>query len=369
MQPVIVETQEQLAAALERLSDSDYVALDTEFMRESTYYARLCLVQAAVPGHCMLIDPLALEELRPLMERLADRQRLKVLHSARQDLEVLSQPHLQTAPVVPGPLFDTQIAAALLGYPAQIGYGNLVEQRLGHSLAKGHTRTDWTRRPLSAEQLEYAADDAKYLVPLYEDLRAALEAAGRLVWLFEETAELEDPRLYRTEPDEAWKRLKGLDRLQPEQRSVAKALARWRETLAMERDKPRGWILSDESLRDMAERLPCSLQALEQTRGLAPATLRKRGKELLDVIAAARARASEEPESVVFQRPDPRQVSLVTKLMSFVRTRAEELKISPELLATRRTVEQLVFSGRTDALLKGWRREVIGERLVALASG
>lgn len=369
MPPIIVETSEQLAATLERLSDTDYVALDTEFMRESTYYARLCLVQAAIRDHCFLIDPLALEDVRPLMDFLADRQRLKVLHSARQDLEVLSQAHLQTAPTVPGPIFDTQIAAALLGYPAQIGYGNLVEQRLGHSLAKGHTRTDWSRRPLSAEQLEYAADDASYLVPLYEDLRAALDAAGRMEWLLEETAELEDPRLYRTEPDGAWKRLKGLDRLQPEQRAVAKALARWRETLAMQRDKPRGWILSDESLRDMAERLPDSLQALERTRGLAPATLRKRGEELLDVIAQARTRASEEPESAAFQRPDPRQLNLVTKLMSFVRTRAEELKISPELLATRRAVEQLVFSGRTDALLKGWRREVIGEKLVAMAGG
>ena len=139
VQPIIIENSDQLGVALERLSDSDYVALDTEFMRESTYYARLCLVQAAIAGHCFLIDPLALDDLRPLMAFLADRKRLKVLHSARQDLEVLSQPHLHTASSVPGPLFDTQIAAALLGYPAQIGYGNLVEQRLGRTLAKGHT--------------------------------------------------------------------------------------------------------------------------------------------------------------------------------------------------------------------------------------
>lgn len=370
MQPAnYIESPEKLAEALERLSDTDYVALDTEFMRESTYYAKLCLVQAATAEHCFLIDPLAIGDLRPLTEFLAHRARVKVLHAARQDLEVLSQAHLQTSSSIPGPIFDTQIGAALLGYPAQIGYGNLVEQRLGHSLAKGHTRTDWGRRPLSAEQLQYAADDAHYLVPLYEDLRAELTSAGRIEWLYEETAELEDERLYRTEPDAAWKRLKGLDRLQPEQRSAAKALAAWRENLAMQRDKPRGWILPDESLRDMAERLPDSIQQLEETRGLPPTTVRKRGEELLGLIAQARGRSADEPESMAFVRPDSRQLNLVTRLMAFVRTRAEELKISPELLATRRSVEQLVFSGRTDALLKGWRREVIGERLVALAAG
>jgi ribonuclease D len=362
-----IDNAEKLATALSYLSDSDYVALDTEFMRESTYYPKLCLVQAASAAHCFLIDPLAIAELRPLVEFLAERSRTKVLHAARQDLEVLSQAHLQTASVA-GPIFDTQIAAALLGYPAQIGYGSLVEQRLGHSLAKGHTRTDWSRRPLSAEQLQYAADDAHYLVPLHEDLRSALTEAGRIEWLYEETAELEDARLYRTEPDEAWKRLKGLDRLQPEQRSVAKALAAWREKLAMQRDKPRGWILADESLRDIAERLPRSLEQLEQTRGLPPATLRKRGDELLSVVDQARARAADEADSAVFIRPDSRQLGRVTQLMGVVRARGEELKISPELLATRRAVEQLVFSGRADSLLKGWRREVVGERLVALAS-
>jgi ribonuclease D len=364
---LLANTDDELGPVLRALSESDYVALDTEFMRESTYYPKLCLFQAATNDCCAIIDPLTVTDLTPLLQFLADRSRLKVLHAARQDLEVLSLAAQQSAPPIPGPIFDTQIAAALLGYPAQIGYGGLVEQRLGRTLAKGHTRADWSRRPLSQEQLQYAADDARYLAPLYVSLRVALEAAGRLQWLFEETAELEDARLYRTEPDAAWRRLKGLDRLQPAQRAAAKLLAQWRETTAMKHDKPRGWILTDESLRELAERLPSSLQQLEQLRTLPPAVARKRGGELLALIEEADQRAPLEADAMLATRPEPQQLALVSKLMTFVRAEAEQLKISPELLATRRALEQLVFSGRTDGLLKGWRRDLIGERLVALA--
>lgn len=184
-----VTTSAELLQALESLAPGDFVALDTEFMRESTYFAKLCLVQAANSGACAVLDPLALPDLAPLWQFLGDRKRVKVLHAARQDLEVLAT--TTRDPAVPGPIFDTQIAAALLGYPAQIGYGSLVAERLGHTLAKGHTRTDWTRRPLTPEQLQYAEDDVRYLAPLYLDLHAALQAAGRLDWLYEETRGLE----------------------------------------------------------------------------------------------------------------------------------------------------------------------------------
>src|SRR5690606_14002149 len=182
--------------------------------------------------------------LESLWSFLSARSRLKVLHAARQDLEVLAVRAPHAIPLAP--LFDTQIAAALLGQSAQIGYGSLVSLRLGVSLAKGHTRTDWSRRPLSPEQLEYAADDVRYLARLYLDLRTALEQAGRLRWLEQETAELERTDTFRIDPQQAWRRLRGLDRLKPEQRATAKLLARWREELAIRSDKPRGWILSDE---------------------------------------------------------------------------------------------------------------------------
>ncbi len=360
-----ITTSAELLDALNRLGGADFVALDTEFMRESTYFPKLCLIQAATAKACAVIDPLALPELDPLWQFLADRQRTKVLHAARQDLEVLAT--ATRGLPLPGPIFDTQIAAALLGYPAQIGYGSLVAERLGHTLAKGHTRTDWTRRPLSPEQLQYAEDDVRYLVPLYLDLLAALQAAQRLDWLYEETCELERLDLHRTEPDAAWRRLKGLDRLQPQQRATAKLLAQWRETAAIKHDKPRGWILADDALREIAERLPASIGDLESIRNLPPGVVRRRGDELMALIERGRSDAANEAAASTPQRPQAQQLALVSKLMNLARETAQHAKINAELLATRRDVEQLVFAQRTEHLLNGWRREIIGEPLLAAA--
>ena len=347
--------------ALAVLARSDFVAVDTEFMREKTYYPKLCLVQMATPERCVLIDPLALDDLRPLWSFLRERTRLKALHAARQDIEVLLAAERGDA-TVPGPLFDTQLAAAFLGASSQIGYGELVSSRLGQVLAKGHARTDWLKRPLSPEQLLYAADDVIYLAPLYENLRAALIERGRLAWLEEECARLEDPDLYCTHPERAWQRFKGLERLRPNQRSVLKALAQWREQAAMKHDKPRGWILADDTVRALSERLPQTLASLEGIPMLAPGTLRKQGEELLTLIANAAAHDDE--DMLEWQRPDQRQLSRVTSLMAFVRAEAQRLQIGPELLATRRDVEQLVFRERTDRFERGWRAAVIGAALL-----
>ncbi|HET9444635.1 MAG TPA: ribonuclease D [Steroidobacteraceae bacterium] len=360
-----VATSADLLDALARLAPADFIALDTEFMRESTYFPKLCLMQAATGDAVAVLDPLALPDLGPVWQFLGSRERVKVLHAARQDLEVLATA-MPDQPV-PGPIFDTQIAAALLGYPAQIGYGSLVAERLGHTLAKGHTRTDWTRRPLTPEQLQYAEDDVRYLVPLYLDLRDALQAAGRLDWLQEETRELEQLDLHRTDPDAAWRRLKGLDRLQPQQRATAKLLAQWREAAAIKHDKPRGWILADDALREIAERLPATTRDLEGIRNLPPGVVRRRGEELMALIEQGRSGAANEAAASNPPRPQPQQLALVSKLMSIARATAEHAKINAELLATRRDIEQLVFSRRTEHLLSGWRREIIGEPLLAAA--
>src|SRR5690606_18282053 len=361
---VFVDTDAGLASALQELAQSTFVAIDTEFMRESSYYPKLCLVQLASIDYCALVDPLASVNLEPLWTFLAERRRVKVLHAARQDLEVLAVHAPHAIPM--GPIFDTQLAAALLGQSAQIGYAALVSARLATTLPKGHTRTDWHRRPLSAEQLEYAADDVRYLVPLYLDLHAALVRTGKLAWLEQEALEFERAELHGPEPEQAWKRLRGLDRLRPEQRATAKLLAEWRERLAIKHDKPRGWILSDEALREISERMPRTLAALSRLRSLPEGLIRKRGAELLELVARgeqARAAESGVPRP---RAPEPDQLALVTRLMSVVRERAQALAVSPELLATRRDVERLVFSGDCARLLQGWRREAIGERLLAI---
>jgi ribonuclease D len=356
----LVTRPEQLEAAVFRLQGAARLAVDTEFMRERTYRAQLCLVQVASDADCYLVDPLAGLDLAPLFATLADRGRLKILHAARQDLEVL----LQSGGSVPAPVFDTQVAAALLGLPPQLGYAELIARRLGHSIDKGQTRTDWSRRPLTDAQLAYAADDVRHLLELHTDLDAALAALGRVSWHAEDCAALEDPALYRTEPADAWRRLRGLGRLRPREQTVARALAEWREQRAIDSDRPRGWILADEALYELATRVPGSAQDLERISSLPPALVRKRGEELLALVAAAVAAvevATEPPPS----RPSPEQTRRIGELQQRVRDRAAALGVNPEVLATRRDVEALVLGPReASALTRGWRRAVIGQELL-----
>jgi ribonuclease D len=360
---MLVTTPDQLAAAVFRLEGARRFAIDTEFMRESTYFPQLCLVQVASDTDCYLVDPLAGLDLAPLLAALGDRSKPKILHAARQDLEVL----LNVGGRVPGPLFDTQVAAALLGFPPQVGYAELVARQLGHSIDKAQTRTDWSRRPLSDAQLAYAADDVHHLMQLHAQLAAALEAQGRMTWLAEECAALEDPGLYRTEPAEAWKRLKGLGRMSPGEQSTARALAGWREQRAIAADKPRGWIITDEALLALATLGPATTDELEQVRSLPPAVVRKRGDELLALIRAARESGDDGSSLPMPQRPTPEQTRRIGQLQQRVRDVAVSLGISPEVLATRRDVEALVLgSPGHSALLRGWRRDAIGTQLIEL---
>ena len=359
----LVTTPDQLDAAVFRLQGAQRFAIDTEFMRERTYYAQLCLVQVASDTDCYLVDPLAGLDLGPLFAALADRAKPKVLHAARQDLEVL----LKVGGNVPGPLFDTQVAAALLGLPPQAGYAELVARQLGHSIDKGQTRTDWSRRPLSDAQLAYAADDVHHLLQLHTDLAASLAARGRSDWHAEECAALENPRLYRTEPADAWRRLKGLGRMRSGEQAVARALAAWREQRAIDSDKPRGWIITDEALYALATLAPATTEELEQVRSLPPAVVRKRGDELLELIRVARESGGGAQSSPAPQRPTPEQTRRIGQLQQRVRDVAAALEISPEVLATRRDVEAMVFgSPDQSALLHGWRREAIGSQLMEL---
>jgi ribonuclease D len=335
------------------------LAVDTEFVRERTYFPRLCLIQAAAGGDILLVDALAIADGGALARELSDDRRPKVLHAARQDIEALLP--LTGAPLAP--VFDTQQAAALLGFPAQIGYAELVRQVLGVELAKGHARTDWSRRPLSQEQLAYAADDVRYLPDLAAALDDRLAAAGRRAWLDEESAMLRDVSLYRVEPAEAWRRLKGVDRLDAASFAAARALAAWRERRAMSRDLPRGWILPDAALYELASARPATREALARVAAVPKGTAARAGEELLAAIASPPS--DDAPRADDTGRPGPEQLRRQKSLQKALADVSLELQIEPEVLATRRELAALARGARDVPVLSGWRRSVVGERLLA----
>jgi ribonuclease D len=361
LQPVVTTSAAlaELGAHLDRL---EAIGLDTEFLRERTYRAELCLVQVSAASDAWCVDPLALTDLAPLGRALTAPGTIKVMHASRQDIEVL----LPVTGLV-RPVFDTQIAAALAGLPAQVGYAELVRRLIGRELAKTHTRTDWSRRPLSPEQIDYALDDVRYLLPLKSLLQEQLQKLGRLEWLVEELAALTDARTFSTEPEHAWQRIKGLRGLDDERLRLAQQLAAWRERRAIERNRPRGWILDDTALREIVLQVPRSAQALNAITEVPAGVVKHCGEELLACVRAADI-ADPPPPLQARVRPDPLKTALVKKLGALNQAIAADLGLSPEILATRRDLEQLA-NGREDvAVLKGWRRAVIGDRMLSLLS-
>jgi ribonuclease D len=354
-----IDQRSQLDRLADELEAATQLALDTEFMRERTYYPRLCLLQLATPSAIACIDPLAIDDLTHLSALLGRAATHKVAHAARQDVEALATRAVQS----PVPLFDTQIAAALLGMQPQIGYGELVHKMLGAKLAKAHARTDWSVRPLSDEQLEYAADDVRHLLPLHEVLQRDLEKRDRWHWFEAEMARAGATFAARLTPQDAWQRLKGLESLDPRRRATAIALAQWREARAMQRDRPRGWILADDALYDIVRALPQNRAQLEQVRSVPPGVIENCGTDLLAAVkGSAHLASADTPRRA--SRPDPAAQARLKALVATVRRIAEQLQLVPEVLATRRDLQQLL-NGDTDVPpLKGWRREVVGEALL-----
>ena len=355
----IATTSAALGEIASRLATQSAIGIDTEFLRERTYRAQLCLLQVSDTGGGACIDPIAVPDLSALAPVLGDPRVVKVLHASRQDLEVL----LPIAGMV-RPVFDTQIAAALAGEAAQIGYGELVRRLLGHELPKAHTRTDWSRRPLSPEQIEYALDDVRHLLPLREALTERLERLGRLDWLAEELSTLEEASGLGVRPEDAWRRLKGLAGLDPGRERLARLLAAWRERRALERDRPRGWILEDAALREIVLRVPRTPQTLAAVPDMPPGLVKHCAAQLLQCVREADI-PDPPPPVPTPSRPDPLKIALVRRLGALSQAAAAELGLSPEVLVTRRELEQLADDRREVPVLRGWRREVIGERLLA----
>jgi ribonuclease D len=265
---------------------------------------------------------------------------------------------------VVGPVFDTQIAAALAGEPAQVGYADLVRRVLGCDLAKAHTRTDWSTRPLSAEQIEYALDDVRYLLPLKAHLEALIKRLGRSAWLDEELAALANAGNFAVDPQQAWQRVKGLRGLDPARMRLLQQLAAWRERRAMERNRPRGWILEEGALREIVLRAPRTHAELGAIAELPAGVLKHCGADILACVQTARI-PDPTPPLAPPARPDRARTALVRKLADLNQAVALELAVSAEVLTTRRELEQLADGRRDVPVLQGWRRGVVGERLVA----
>jgi ribonuclease D len=355
----MIDSADALTAFVARAARATAVALDTEFMREKTYRAELCLLQLAFDDEAVCIDPIAIPNLSAIAPLLGSASVVKIMHAARQDLEVL----LPAVGLVQ-PVFDTQIAAALAGHPSQVGYAELARRLLGVELSKAHTRTDWARRPLSPEQQEYALDDVRHLPALRASLLETLAAQGRLAWLEEELAALGNADTLRVDPEDAWRKVKGLPSLDEGRQRLAQSLAAWRERRAIDRNRPRGWILDDVSLREIAVRLPRSLDALAALPEMQESVVRKSGEELLALVSEAGI-ADPPPPLPRRERPDPAQLALVKRLADVSSEVAKSLGLSPEVLATRRELEKLAAGRRDISLLRGWREEVVGKKLLA----
>jgi ribonuclease D len=350
----LVEHTESIATDLET---QVRLGVDTEFMREKTYFAQLCLVQLATPDQVWCVDPMTGEDLDAFWAVICDRT--WVVHSARQDIEVI----FQTSARMPAALFDTQVAAGLLGMQPQLGYAGLVRELFSVDIPKSHTRADWTQRPLPAELLQYAVEDVDYLLPAFDLLAERLDRVGRLAWAEQDSALLLDKSLYSTDLTQAVDRLKGAKNLRGRQRAVASGLARWREAEALRLNRPRQWILRDRVLLDMATKMPASKNALRDIDNFPGKVLQRAGDRLIDVIARSGDDRHYQPPSA----PNEEQKRALKAMQAIVAECADDLSLSAELIAPRKELAAAILNGNTDSrVFRGWRRELVGEKLLAL---
>ena len=363
-----ITTTAELAVFCDKLKGQPFVAVDTEFMRETTYWPKLCLIQAAADGCEAVIDPLADGmDLEPFLAVMRDESILKVFHAARQDVEIFNN-----LKAMPRPLFDTQIAGMAAGFGEQIAYDALVRQLLKIELDKSSRFTDWSRRPLSDNQLTYALADVTHLAKLYPMLRQRLEAEGRLGWVTDEMSGLTDPAVYDVEPENAWKRLRPRKHT-AKYLAIYRAVAAWRERTAQSRDQPRGRILKDEAIDELATQAPTDAEALDRLRSVPKGFSGSRfGPDLLSAVREA----LKDPEAYapVIERSrtnaSPAAGAVVELLKVLLKARAEEAGVASKLIATVSDLEQIANDDNADtAALKGWRLEAFGEDALRLKRG
>lgn len=367
----LITTNAALKAFCDTLTDCPYITVDTEFMRERTYYAKLCLIQISGPDkEAVGVDVLAGEEeldLSPIWELFANQNIMKVFHAARQDLEII----YQLSGTLPAPLFDTQIAAMVCGYGDQVGYEALVNDICKAKADKSSQFTDWSHRPLTQKQITYALNDVIFLKEIYQSLKNRLDKKGRGDWVLEETNNLLDPNLYQFPPRDAWQRLK-LRSPKPRDLAVLRELAQWREEEAQKKDVPRGRILKDETLLDLTYQKPRTESELARIRGVSPDMAKgKFGRLILDAMERGIAIPDSECPLVVAKEPLPQRLTPVLEMLKMLlRIQASENDVAPRLIADSETLENYVRDPKSaPTLTHGWRSEIFGAEAEAMMKG
>ena len=363
----LITTTSELAAACERLAQQPVITVDTEFLRETTYYPLLCVVQMASSDEALVIDALAEGiDLKPFFELMANEKVLKVFHAARQDIEIV----WHSANIVPHPIFDTQVAAMVLGYGDSIAYDQLVERITGHRPDKTHRFTDWSRRPLTSEQVHYAISDVTHLRDVFTALDADLKKRGRNDWVSEEMEVLTSPRTYDFHPERAWERLKTRVR-KPKELAVLIEIAAWREQEAQSRDVPRSRVLKDDAVGDIATHAPTSVERLASLRSLPKGFERSKwGAEVLAAVQRGLARDPSALPKLEKPRNNSNGAAIVELLKVLLRMTSERHAVATKVIATVDDLEQIAADDNADvAALHGWRRDLFGEAALALKHG
>ena len=363
---LITDTKE-LAAACIRLAAHPFVTVDTEFLRETTYYPQLCVIQMASNAEAVVVDALAPGiDLAPFFELMVNERVVKVFHAARQDIEIV----WHRAGLIPHPIFDTQVAAMVLGYGDSISYDQLVQRITGDTLDKTQRFTDWTRRPLHQAQVDYAISDVTHLRDVYLKLLDDLEKRGRAGWVSEEMDILTSPETYRMDPQNAWQRLRTRVR-KPKDLAVLIEIAAWREREAKARDVPRGRVLKDDLLADIALHAPTSIERLAGLRSLPKGYERSKwGQEIVEVVKRGLARDPKTLPAIDRQRSAPNGGATVELLKVLLRMTAERHGVAAKVIATVDDLEDIAADDDADVrALTGWRRELFGEKALKLKQG
>ncbi len=366
---MIIQTQEQLNNICDTLSSKPYLTIDTEFLRDKTYYSKLCLVQLAAQG----VDPVALDPIAtdldwtPFFDLMQNQNVLKVFHAARQDLEIF----FQEKGKIPSPIFDTQVAAMVCGYGDSIAYARLVGDITGQQIAKNAQFTDWSRRPLSEKQLTYALGDVTHLRDVYETLTARLKKQNRIHWVEQEMDILTNPETYIMRPSDAWMRVK-IRSDKPQVLAVLRNLAEWRETLAISKNLPRGHIIKDDVLANIALYMPKTKDAMSRIRGV-PANIIK-GKHapiIFDLIQQALNSPKEKWPTVQRNKPLPSELSPTLEMLKLLlKINCSQNNVASKLVANNQDLEKIALDDFDDVnSMKGWRFEVFGSDAIALKNG